>query len=109
MIRFRAILLLLAFGLGISSQFASVAAMAAETAKPDRIIGASGAECPGSNANDRQCATAAGCIVSCERAMPGIISEGVPSAAAVDAAFAFPAQMTLSGGAARPEPYPPRS
>ncbi len=108
MIWFRAILLLLALGLGVVSQIVPGSAMAAETARPDRIIAAYGAGCGGPNADHRQCAAATGCVVSCEWTMSAIVPEGVPFGPAVDAPFAYPAQVMLLDAASAPEPYPPR-
>ena len=106
--RFRVLMLLLAFGLGLAGQLVSTAAMAGQM-QPMASAGiASDNPCPGCP-GDQDGGMAAGCsVVGCWTA-PALPAHGTPTEPMPQVAFAIPPDVVIVGIATAPDPHPPRS
>ena len=106
--RFRALMLLLAFGLGLAGQIVSSAAMAAQmqaAAHPGTATGMNCPACPG----DQGGGIAASCTIAVCWTIPALPAQGGAAERPPQAVFVRSVELTVAGIATAPDPYPPRS
>lgn len=106
--RFRVLMLLLAFGLGLAGQIVSSAAMAAQMQAAANAGMATGMDCPGCP-SDQTGGMAAGCTVAACWTIPALPAQGGAAERPAQAVFMASAELIIAGIATAPEPHPPRS
>ena len=105
--RFRVVMLVLAFGLGLAGQIASSAAMAAQMQVAPNAGMATGMDCPGCP-SDQTGGMAAGCTVAACSTVPALPAQGGATERPQQAVFMPSAELIIAGIATAPEPHPPR-
>jgi len=107
--RFRVLVLLLAFALGLAGQVVSAAAMAAQMqAWTQAGISTSGL-CPGCDGNMQHGGLAPGCMSSSCWNIPALPAQGTALEPHVAAVFPVSADAIVAGIASAPDPHPPRT
>ncbi len=105
--RYRVLVLLLAFGLGVAGHVSSGVAMAAQmqaAAAPGITTGAVCPDCP----SDQQGTMNAGCTVAACSAMPALPAQAKITEPPPRAHFTQSPEVIIAGIAIAPDPHPPR-
>lgn len=105
--RFRVVMLLLAFGLGLAGQIASSAAMAAQMQVAPTAGMATGMDCPGCP-SDQTGGMPASCTVAACWTIPALPAQVGAAERLHQAVFMPSAGLIIAGIATAPEPHPPR-
>jgi hypothetical protein len=104
--RFRALMLLLAFGLGLAGEAASSAAMAAQG--PAQAGISTGAFCPGCDADMQHGGLAPSCMSVFCSTIPALPAQSTGLERLPAAVFPASADVVVAGIASAPDPRPPR-
>jgi len=107
--RFRVLILLLAFGLGLAGQISSSAAMAAQVQGPAQAGIGTGTVCPGCDADMQYGGLAPSCMASCCWTIPALPAQSTSLEPGPAAAFPASAGAIITGITSAPDPYPPRA
>jgi hypothetical protein len=105
--RFRALMLLLAFGLGLAGEAASTAAMAAQMQGPQAGI-STGAICPGCDADMQRGGLAPSCMSVFCSTIPALPAQSTGLERLPAAVFPASTDVVIAGIASAPDPRPPR-
>jgi hypothetical protein len=106
--RFRAFMLLLAFGLGLGVQLASSAAMAAQMQAPARTSINTGAPCPGCDTDMQHDGLAPSCMFGWCSSTPALPAQSTGLEPLPAAVFPVSADAFVTGITSAPDPHPPR-
>ena len=106
-IRFRVVMLLLAFGLGLAGQILSGAAMAAQMQAATEPGIATGMDCPACP-SDQTGGMMGSCSIAACWTIPALPTQERIPEQPVSLAFVPSAASIIAGIAAAPEPHPPR-
>ena|SRR6516225_10752080 len=107
--RFRVVMLLLAFGLGLAGQVVSSAAMAAQMQGPAPAGISPGAPCPGCDPDMQRGGLASTCMVSSCWTIPALPPQSTTLEPQPAAVFPTSADAIVTGVASAPDPRPPRA
>jgi len=105
--RYRILLLLLAFGLGVAGHVSSGVTMAAQMQAAAAPGITSDAACPGCP-SDQPGTMNAGCTVAACSAMPALPAQGRITEPQARALFTPSPEVIIAGIAIAPDPHPPR-
>ena len=105
--RFRVLMLLLAFGLGLAGQITSSAVMAAQMQPMASLGMASDNACPGCPDDQQGGMTASCSVVGCWTA-PALPVQSATPERLPQVAFAVSADVVIAGITTAPDPHPPR-
>jgi hypothetical protein len=106
--RFRVLMLLLAFGLGLAGQIGSSAAMAAQMQGPAQAGISSGAVCPGCDMDMHHGGVAANCMLSSCSNTPALPAQSTGLEPLPAAVFPASTDAIVTGITSAPDPHPPR-
>jgi hypothetical protein len=106
--RFRAFILLLAFGLGLGVQVASSAAMAAQMQGPAQAGVSSEAVCPGCDMDMQYGGLAPSCMLGSCSNSPALPTQSTGLEPLPAAVFPVSVDAIVTGIASAPDPHPPR-
>jgi hypothetical protein len=107
--RFRVLILLLAFGLGLAGQVMSSAAMAALMQRPAQADIDTGAVCPGCGTDMQPGGLAPSCMASPCWTIPALPAQCTSLEPGPAAVFPASADAIVTGITAAPDPHPPRA
>ena len=105
--RFRVVMLLLAFALGLAGQAVSSAAMAAQMQGPAPV--GSGTLCPGCDGDRQDSGLAPSCMVSSCWTVPALPAPSTALEPRPSAVFPASADTITTGITSAPDPHPPRA
>jgi hypothetical protein len=107
--RFRVLMLLLAFGLGLAGQVTSSAAMAAQMQAPARTGIGAGTLCPGCDTDMQDGGPAPSCMVTSCWTIPALPPQGTTLEPRPGVVFPASAEVIVTGITSAPDPHPPRA
>jgi hypothetical protein len=107
--RFRALMLLLAFGLGLAGEVASTAAMAAQMQGPAQAGISTGALCLGCDSDMQHGGLAPSCMATSCWTVPALPAQSASLEPQPPAVFPASADAIVTGIASAPDPHPPRA
>ena len=106
--RFRVLMLLLAFGLGLAGQVVSNAAMAAQMQDPAQADVGAGSPCPDCDA-DMQHGSLPSCMTMSCWTIPALPPQSTVLEPPPSVAFPASADSNVTGIRSAPDPHPPRA
>ena len=106
--RFRVLILLLAFGLGLAGQISSSAAMAAQMQGPAQAGIGTGAVCPGCGTDMEHGGLARSCMASSCWTIPALPAQSTSLEPGPAAVFPASSDTIITGITSAPDPHPPR-
>ncbi len=105
--RFRVLMLLLAFGLGLTGQVTSSAAMGAQMQGPAQA--GTGALCPGCDADMQPGGMAPSCMATSCWTIPALPPQSMTLEPRPAAVYPISADAIVTGITSAPDPHPPRA